>query len=253
MKHTSPSRDSAFVSLTTQPLDRRSAVKRMASLALLSLGLEVPSLGLARTSSPTPTPTNSMTPEAALQRLLDGNKRYTSGKTRGRNFSIDRATLTRGQNPYACILSCADSRVSPELCFDESRGDLFVNRLAGNYVSLDMLASLEYGATVLRAPLIMVLGHTNCGAIKAAMQAEQGNVSFPGHIQLIATDLRVAVREGLKDETDPVEAASRENVKINVTKLRESTPLLRKLVVEQKLMVVGGLYHLDTGKIELIP
>ena len=162
------------------------------------------------------------------------------------------AGLMAGQNPYACILSCADSRVSPEFCFDESRGDLFVNRLAGNYVSPDILASIEYGAAVLNAPVIMVLGHTECGAVKAAIKADKDNVDFPGHIQGITTALNPAVKAGEKDGGDLLGATTLANVKINVAMLKGSTPLLRKLVQEKKLIVVGGLYHLDTGKVDLV-
>ena len=199
-----------------------------------------------------PLPANVITPELALKRLIEGNKRYATGKVDARNFQQTRTALTRGQNPYASILSCADSRVSPELCFDEGRGDLFVNRLAGNYVTPDILASIEYGAAVLNAPLIMVLGHTECGAIKASIKADKDNAVFPGHIQAITTSLRGAVKAGQKAGGDLLAATTLENIKINVANLKESTPLLRKLVEDKKLMVVGGLYHLDSGKIELV-
>lgn len=228
---------------------RRDLLKSMGAISLLSLisGNTV----LADNVNP-PIPSNVMNPEAALKRLMEGNKRYASGTLDVRNFGHTREALTKGQNPYASILSCADSRVSPELCFDESRGDLFVNRLAGNYVSLDILASIEYGAAVLNAPLLMVLGHTDCGAIKASIKAEKDNVGFPGHIQSITTSLRGAVKAGQKDGGDLLSATTLENIKINVATLKDSTPLLRKLVADKKLMVVGGLYHLDTGKVELI-
>ncbi|MBU3592878.1 carbonic anhydrase [Polynucleobacter sp. 71A-WALBACH] len=206
---------------------------------------------LAASDQP-PIASNVMTPEGALKRLMEGNKRYTTGKVNARNFTKTRAALTKGQNPYASILSCADSRVSPELCFDEGRGDLFVNRLAGNYVSPDILASIEYGAAVLNSPLIMVLGHTECGAIKASIKADKDNVDFPGHIQTITTSLRGAVKAGQKDGGDLLAATTLENIKINVAMLKDSTPLLRQLVANQKLIVVGGLYHLDAGNVELV-
>lgn len=205
----------------------------------------------AASDSP-PIPSNVITPDAALNRLMEGNKRYVAGKIGVRNFSKTREALTKGQNPYASILSCADSRVSPELCFDESRGDLFVNRIAGNYVSLDILASIEYGAAVLNTPLIMVLGHTDCGAIKSSIKADVDSVDFPGHIQTITTSLRDAVKAGQKGGGNLVVASTIENIKINVANLKQSTPLLRKLVEEKKLKVVGGLYHLDTGRVELV-
>ncbi len=204
------------------------------------------------TASHPPIPENVMTPEAALKRLLEGNARYVAGEFNDRDYSETRAVLTQGQNPYAALLSCADSRVSPELCFDEGRGDLFVNRLAGNYVSLDMLASLEYGAVVLKAPLIMVLGHTECGAVKSAITAEKDHFDFPGHIQTITTQLRSAVKAAEKSGGDLLAATIVENIKINVDNLKDSTPLLRRLVEQGKLLVVGGLYHLDSGKVELV-
>jgi carbonic anhydrase len=228
---------------------RRSVFGLIGAVSLLSV---FGSRSLLAANDSPPIPFNVMTPEAALKRLMNGNMRYVSGKVHTRDFKKTRAALTKGQNPYASILSCADSRVSPELCFDEGHGDLFVNRLAGNYVSPDILASIEYGAAVLNAPIIMVLGHTECGAVKASIKADVDNVDFPGHIQTIATSLRGAVKAGQKDGGDLLTAATLENIKINVASLKDSTPLLRKLVTDKKLIVVGGLYHLDTGKVELV-
>ena len=228
---------------------RRTVFKMIGAASLLSM-LDRKTL-LAASESP-PIPTNVMSPEAALKRLMEGNTRYVTGKSNGRNFSQTRSALTKGQNPFASILSCADSRVSPEFCFDEGRGDLFVNRLAGNYVSTDILASIEYGAAVLNAPVIMVLGHTECGAVKAAIKADKDNVDFPGHIQSITTALNPAVKAGEKDGGNLLRASTLANVKINVAMLKNSTPLLRKLVQDKRLIVVGGLYHLDTGKVDLV-
>ena len=107
-----------------------------------------------------------MTADEALERLMAGNARYVADQSTPLNFSNDRAALVSGQNPYASILSCSDSRVSPEFCFDEQRGDLFVARVAGNYLTTDFVATLEYAAAVLYTPLIMVLGHESCGAVR---------------------------------------------------------------------------------------
>ena len=233
-------------------LQRRSVLKTLSLATLLPVGFGAYSSGAAIAADGVPLPENVMTPDAALKRLLEGNKRYVSGKIRVRDYSVNRSILATGQNPYACILSCADSRVAPELCFDESRGDLFVTRLAGNYASLDILASLEYGTAVLKAPLIMVLGHTDCGAIKSGMKADKENVDFPGHIQIITSELKTAVKEGVKLPGNATDNVAKENVKLNVAKLKESTPILRQLVGDNKLLVVGGLYHLDTGKVELL-
>lgn len=228
---------------------RRNLFKMIGSVSLLSI-LDSKIL-LAASDSP-PIPGNVMTPEAALKRLIEGNTRYVAGKSNIRNFSQTRAALTKGQNPFASILSCADSRVGPELCFDESRGDLFVDRLAGNYVTPDILASIEYGSAVLGASVIMVLGHSECGAIKAAIDADKNHTDYPGHIQSITTALNPAVKAGQKSGGDLLSATTLENIKMNVAMLKDSAPLLRKLVQDKKLMVVGGLYHLDTGKVDLV-
>jgi carbonic anhydrase len=204
-----------------------------------------------------PKPENVMTPEAALERLVDGNTRYMKGVMEPHQFVFDRAVIKQAQNPFACILGCADSRVSPELCFDESVGDLFVTRVAGNYVNFDILASLEYGTSVLGASLIMVLGHTRCGAIAASIDAYQNSTNFPGHIQNITSTLSAAVmsvgdESGKLDRPTLEKAVTIQNIHDNVALLRRSTPLLRQRCVQGKLMVVGGLYELDTGKVTLV-
>ena len=196
---------------------------------------------------------NVITPDEALNRLVKGNQRYVANQPSPANFTATREALSKGQNPFACVLSCADSRVSPELCFDAERGDLFVTRVAGNYVTPQILASLEYGAAVLQSPLIIVLGHTSCGAIKASIDAVQKDASFPGHIQTITTDLSPAVRSAmLKRPANLESAVTKENVMLNVDALRNSTPILRKRVQSGQLKVVGGIYHLDSGSVEII-
>ena len=135
-------------------------------------------------SNPTPKPENILTPDEALDRLMSGNERYVSGKSRPLNFRDVHRSLAKGQNPYATILGCSDSRVSPEHCFDEAHGDLFVIRGAGNYLTTDNVATLEYAVAMLHTPLIMVLGHEHCGAVKAAIDAVDHHTNYPGHIQL---------------------------------------------------------------------
>ncbi len=233
---------------------RRSFLKAAGTLPLWAGAIGSASfLPSALAADVTPKPENILMPDAALARLLAGNKRFVEGDViKNPSFKNIPVGLRYGQNPYACILSCADSRVGPELCFDEGQGDLFVARLAGNYVNTDMLASLEYGALMLKSPLIMVLGHTECGAISAAIKAEKDNVDFPGHIQVIASKLDQAVRlaklEGGKRTTE----VAKENVRLNVVELRQSTPILRKLVDAGQLKIAGGLYDLETGKVSLV-
>jgi carbonic anhydrase len=200
-----------------------------------------------------PKPENVMSPEEALQRLIEGNGRYIANTPLPSTYEATRAALVKGQNPYACILGCSDSRVNPDLCFDAGRGDLFVARVAGNFVTPEILASLEYGTAVLQSPLIMVLGHTSCGAIQASIKAVKNDEDFPGHIQLLASSLTPAIDAALKKDPSNVEASAiRENVRINVEALKNSTPILRRLVQSKKLMVVGGIYDLNTGRVEIV-
>ena len=223
--------------------------------AALGLGAAIAtqSLPALAASATPPKPENVISSNDALTRLMDGNARYVGNKPNPTDFASTRAALALGQNPYASVLSCADSRISPELCFDSERGDLFVTRVAGNYVTPAILASLEYGAAVLQSPLIMVLGHTSCGAINAAIKAVKKDEDFPGHIQQLTTDLSPAVTAAMKIKPANLElAAVRENVLINVNKLRNATPILRRRVQNGQLKVVGGVYHLETGRVELI-
>ncbi|MBA4142160.1 MAG: carbonic anhydrase [Nitrosospira sp.] len=206
----------------------------------------------AATVSMPPLPENVMTPEAALARLMAGNTRYVAGLSTPLNFDTERAALVSGQNPYASILSCSDSRVSPEFCFDEQRGDLFVARVAGNYLTSDFVATLEYAAVVLHAPLIMVLGHQHCGAVGAAINAVDNNEQFPGHIQAIASALAPAVRAAGNLTGERFDNVVRMNVIRTVTKLRKQPPILSRLVTMKKLLVVGGVYNLKTGKVDLV-
>ena|SRR5687768_4285696 len=199
-----------------------------------------------------PLPENVMTADAALERLMAGNARYVTGQSTPLDFSDERGALVTGQNPYASILSCSDSRVSPEFCFDEQRGDLFVARVAGNYLTTDFVATLEYAAAVLHTPLIMVLGHESCGAVGAAIDAVDKNRQFPGHIQSMASALTPAVRAAKTLPGERFENVVRMNVIRNVDKLRKQPPILSKLVEERKILVVGGVYSLKTGEVTLV-
>lgn len=199
-----------------------------------------------------PLPENEISPDAALERLMAGNARYVSGQSTPLDFTKERAMLVSGQNPYACILSCSDSRISPEFCFDEQRGDLFVARVAGNYLTTDFVATLEYGAAVLQASLIMVLGHENCGAVKAAIDAVEKNRQFPGHIQSMASALAPVVRAVKSMPGEHVGNVVKMNVIRTVEKLRSQPPLLSRLAADGKIRVVGGVYNLKTGRVDLV-
>ncbi len=192
-------------------------------------------------------------PEEAFKLLIEGNARYAANEPRERDFSAGRATRAKGQAPFAAILGCADSRVAPELAFDQNPGDLFVVRVAGNFVTNDGLASLEYGAAVLGTKLIMVLGHTSCGAINATVGALQKGNTLPGHIADLVRAMKPGVEPVLKQKGDDLEQrAVVANVKHNVERLRSSKPILAPMIAKKQLQVVGAYYDLPTGKVVLI-
>ena len=199
-----------------------------------------------------PKPENVLGPEAALHRLMAGNRRYVEGVARRHDFVHEREALTRGQNPYAGLLSCADSRIAPEYAFDSGRGDLFVVRVAGNFVTADGLASLEYGVAVLQTPLLMVLGHGSCGAVDAGIKSVKNGTRFPGQIQRLADALAPSVRKALDQQGDTLENAIRQNVLDNVARLRQDSPILGDAVAAGKLKIVGGVYRLSSGQVDLL-
>src|SRR6201998_13520 len=136
----------------------------------------------AKKTKKPPKPRNVLSPKAALEELEGGNERYVEGVARRHDFKHEREALASGQNPYAAILSCADSRIAPEYAFDSGRGDLFVCRVAGNFANDDKIASFEYAVAHLGMPLNMVLGHDACGAMKATLAALSDNSTLPGHL-----------------------------------------------------------------------
>jgi carbonic anhydrase len=148
-------------------------------------------------------------------------------------------------------LSCADSRIAPEYAFDSARGDLFVCRVAGNFVNDDVLASFEYGVAVLNVPLLLVLGHEACGAVDAAIKSLKDGTTLPGRLPSLVTALAPAVKATAGQAGNALDNATRQNVVDNVAKLKAATPIIAKAVVDKKLRIVGGLYHLKTGRVEI--
>src|SRR5258708_17541663 len=186
-----------------------------------------------------PKPQNVVSPDAALALLKAGNARYVEGVMKRHDFRNEREALTMGQNPYAAILSCADSRVSPELAFDSGRGDLFVCRVAGNFANDDIVASFEYAVAELKTPLIMVLGHSGCGAVNAAIKSLKDNATLPGHLPSLVKSLASAIKESEGRPGDLLDNAITQNVIDNVQKLKGATPILSAAVGQGKLRVVG--------------
>lgn len=203
-------------------------------------------------AAPKPKPQNQLAPDAALERLMQGNQRYVDGLTRRHDFLTEREALVSAQNPYAAVLGCADSRIAPEYAFDTARGDLFAVRVAGNLVTDDGLASLEYGVAVLGIPLLMVLGHEGCGAVEAGLKMARDGASYPGHIQGLAAAIAPSAQAVLEHKGDVLENAIAQNVRDNLKQLIERSSLLRDAIAEGRLKVGGGIYRLASGKVELI-
>lgn len=186
-----------------------------------------------------------------LQELMDGNARFVAGTPKSRPTSAQRMELASGQAPFAAILGCSDSRVPVEAIFDHGPGDIFVVRIAGNFVNADNLGSLEYSVAVLKSELVMVLGHSSCGAVKAATQAAKGE-HFPGHIQGIATAILPAAKATKSEPGDWVANATRENVRLNMHAVTSQSTILADAVNAGKLSVVGAVYDLRSGKVTLV-
>lgn len=191
-------------------------------------------------------------PDEALRRLMEGNARFVAGTTAA-NRSVRRLReLEAKQTPFASILACADSRVPPEILFDQGFGDLFVARVAGNIATSEVIGSIEFGTRVLGSSVLMVLGHTACGAVSATIK--MGEV--PGQIGTLYPYIHPAAEE-VADDTPgegepPLAEVIVENVRHQVEILREASPVLAALTREGKLKVVGAMFHFGTGRVELV-
>ncbi|WP_421997952.1 carbonic anhydrase [Reyranella sp.] len=200
-----------------------------------------------------PTPPNAITPDAALKRIMEGNTRYAGNAMQNKDFSAGRAARAGAQYPVAGLVSCADSRVAPELVFDQGPGELFVVRVAGNFVTTDGLASLEYGVAVLGMPLIMVLGHSGCGAIDATIKVMKDKITLPGHLPDLVNAIKPAIDLAEKAKAaNPLDEAIAQNVRYNVKRLQEAKPIIGEAVAAGKVKVVGGVYNIATGKVTLL-
>jgi carbonic anhydrase len=209
----------------------------------------VAGLVAAATTGFAPTPAlaqSKLSPDAALQALLDGNRRFAADKLISfeQDLAILKADTMEKQEPFAAVLSCADSRVPVELIFDQSIGRIFVTRVAGNVVTSEIIASLEYGAIVLGTKVILVMGHGSCGAVKATIQAKE----VPGQISALYPHIQPAVDQAGSN----LEAATKANAKIQATLLREASTVVSGLVKEGKLKVVASYYDLANGVVTLL-
>jgi carbonic anhydrase len=187
-----------------------------------------------------------MTGEAAMHELMTGNERFIAGKITSfaEDLEILKAKTVNKQEPFASVLSCVDSRVPVEIIFDQSIGEIFVARVAGNMVTPEIMASLEYGVVALGIKAILVLGHTNCGAISAAVAGKE----VPGQISVLYQHLM----PGIRDSHGDVAAAVKSNVAFQARLLRESSTVIAKGVKEGVLKVAAGVYDLGTGRVTMV-
>jgi len=191
-----------------------------------------------------------ITADSVLAELKTGNKHHVAHRYQHPHETLDRQRqLASGQHPHAEILSCSDSRVPPEIVFDQGLGDLFIVRVAGNVAADTEIGSLEYGAEHLHVPLIVVLGHESCGAVTAAVQGGPPE----GHIGSLVDLIKPAVEKTRGMSGDPVSNAVRMNVELVVKQLRTSTPILSELVAHGKLRIVGAVYSIETGAVTWLP
>lgn len=187
--------------------------------------------------------------DEALAKLMAGNRRFVEAKLSHPNQDADqRVLLGSGQAPFAAVLACADSRVPPEVLFDQGLGDLFVVRVAGNIINDQLLGSLEYAAAHLHTPLIMVMGHTSCGAIGAVAQGAE----LEGHMASLIPAIQPSVDKVRGLDGDLTDNAAREIAKMTAEQLCTSDPILAPLVADGKLKVVAGFYDLESGVMELL-
>jgi carbonic anhydrase len=224
---------------------------------LLGAGATMASLamsrrGFAEAPKAPPKKENVLSPDGALKRLMAGNERYVDGVARRHDFRHEREALVGGQNPFAGILSCADSRIAPEFAFDTSRGDLFVCRVAGNFLNTDVLASFEYAVAVLNTPLLMVLGHRACGAVDATIKSIRDGTALPGHLPALVEAIGPAVKDTIGKPGDALYNAIKENVLLNVEHLKAAAPIISAAVADKKINVVGGIYNLQDGRVDLL-
>jgi carbonic anhydrase len=220
------------------------------------VGVTVGVAGLAQPANiQAAAPTERPNPDEVLQRLIDGNNRFAEGKLlhAGRTPK-DFQALAEGQAPLAIVVACADSRVAPEIIFDQGVGDLFVVRVAGNIVvnaGPFVKGSIEYGVAELGTRLILVLGHTQCGAVKAAITHIEANDGLPGSINDLINPIRPFVKAVAGQGGDKLAKVTKANVVAGVKQLEGLNPILAPLVKKGELKVVGGVYQLATGKIEI--
>jgi len=196
----------------------------------------------------------ALTPDAALAMLKEGNQRFLAGTMRDRDYRAQVAATAEGQYPHSIVLSCIDSRAAPELLFDQGLGDIFAPRVAGNFVDAELLGSMEFAAAVAGAKAIVVLGHTECGAVKGACDDVQlGNLTQTlSHIRPAVDAVKGFEGERTSKNAAFVDAVAHENVRQTVNNILERSAVLSELVSSGKLKVVGAMYDVGTGEVSFL-
>jgi carbonic anhydrase len=219
----------------------------LGSVAAAAVASASPSLGVSAPAKPV------ISADEALALLTEGNKRYIAGKTIHANLTARRDEVAPAQQPFAMILSCADSRVPPELIFDETLGALFVVRVAGNYAETGGIGSFEYAFEHFHSPLLLVLGHSGCGAVHATVDAMKNPGSTaPGDIRAIIEAIMPAAQKAARADGDVYAAAIAENARDNARKLAATAPILSTAVTGNKLRVASAVYDLRTGRVSML-
>jgi len=219
---------------------RREFLQRAFSTAVagaaMGAGLEITAPAPLRAQS-------NLSAEESLQELVAGNERFLTNQLSSIQHDLDmlKSKTVAKQEPFAAVLSCADSRVPVELIFDQTIGHIFVTRIAGNIATSEIIASLEYGVAVLGVKVLIALGHANCGAVKAAMKAD----AVPGQISALYQHLKPAVDQSAGNFEKAIEL----NAKYQADLLRTSSPVIKEAVKAGKLKVAAGVYDLGTGKV----
>ncbi len=194
---------------------------------------------------------SKITPQDALSMLKSGNERFVNGKELDRNLMEQVKETSKGQYPFAVVLTCLDSRTSAELIFDQGVGDIFCARVAGNIVNDDILGSMEFACKVAGAKLIVVLGHTECGAVKSACdKVELGNITTL--LKKIEPAVNQAKTEGERNSKNKkfVQDVADLNVRLAIEQIKEKSPILNDMLKSGEIMVIGGMYNVETGKVE---
>ena len=223
---------------------------RLGVFMMIGLAALLGGCGMNKTGS-SMTEGRPSTPDASMQALRDGNARFVSGDIVANHAQVDRESLAASQAPWAAVLRCADSRVAPEIIFDAEKGDLFVPAVAGNFPTVDLIASIEYAVLELQTNLVVVCGHSSCGAIEAAIAHGEDPDALPGSLPDLVRALQSPCVEGVSlDEEGALNNAVKCAARHSADQVLKMSDVLRKQVAEGKIQVVAAYFDIGTGKVE---